>query len=179
MLNSSIDMKPSGIGFVLATLRVRVAVGFKVFVNATCVSRSLVIIVQRYKYYLNWQKNISICRRGGCYREVDGVGGATAVAAEEGVEVDGLGVGLLDWGSGVGGVQPFLGEEERDETVGAGDGQREGTCAEGGAVDEDVELVGGVAVIRLRIEGDGEDIAVDASRDDVHGWQRATTDDDA
>lgn len=112
-------------------------------------------------------------------REVDGVGGAGAGGAEEGVEVEKLIVRLWECLGGFCGVEPFFGEDGSDEAGGAGNRGGEKAGAEGWTVDEEVEFVGGFAAIVLRIEGDGEDAHVDVSRGDGHALHRTATDDDA
>ena len=116
--------------------------------------------------------------------EVNGVGGAGVGGAEEGVEVERVGVGLRDCRSGFllgvwDGLEPFGREDGGDEAGGTGNGGGETAGAEGGEVDEEVELVGGTAAIDTTVESDGKDIAVDGGRSDFHSLHRAATDDDA
>ncbi len=123
-------------------------------------------------------------RRSDRQGEVDGVGGAGVGGAEEGVEVERVGVGLRDCRSGFllgvwDGLEPFGREDGGDEAGGTGNGGGETAGAEGGEVDEEVELVGGTAAIDTTVESDGKDIAVDGGRSDFHSLHRAATDDDA
>ena len=76
------------------------------------------------------------------------------------------------------GVEPFWREDGGDEAGGAGDGGGETAGAEGGTVDEEVELVGGFAAIDAGVERDGEDAFVDTSRGDFYLLHRTATDDD-
>ena len=115
---------------------------------------------------------------------MDGVGGAGAGGAEEGVEVERVGVGLRDCRSGFllgvwDGLEPFGREDGGDEAGGTGDGGDESAGAEGGIVDEKEKLVGGVAAIDTAVEGDGKDILVDGGRGDFHLLHRTVTDDDS
>lgn len=123
----------------------------------------------------------NMCRLLYVQHEVDGVRGAGAGGAEEGVEVEGECV--IAWQSvclgGFCRVEPFLGEDGGEEAGGAGDGGGEAAGAEGGTVDEEVELVGGGAAIGARVEGDGDDTVGDGGRGDFHALHRAATDDDA
>lgn len=75
-------------------------------------------------------------------------------------------------------VEPFWREDGGDEAGGAGDGGGEATGKEGGAVDEEVKLVGGFATINMAVEGDGEDTIVDGGRCDFHAFHRSAADDD-
>lgn len=75
-------------------------------------------------------------------------------------------------------MEPFGREDGGDEAGGAGDGGGEKAGAKGGTVDEEEELVGGFAAINMVVEGDGEDIVVDAGRSDFHQLHRTATDDD-
>lgn len=111
-------------------------------------------------------------------REVDGVGGAGAGGAEEGVEVERLIVQLWECLGGFCGVEPFWGEDGGDEAGGAWDGSGETTGAKGGTVDEEEELVRAFAAINMVVEGDGEDAFVDTSRGDFYLLHRTATDDD-
>ena len=126
---------------------------------------------------------------------VDGVGGAEAGAAEEGVEVECLIVGMrlllcgcrpcllgsqAECVSIVGGgcLEPFVGEEGGDFAGGARDGGGETACAEGGAIDEEVELVGGGTAVKSAVEGDGEEAVGYAGRGDCDQRHRAFADND-
>lgn len=116
--------------------------------------------------------------------EVDGVGGAGAGGAEEGVEVERVGIGLRDCRSGFllgvwDGLEPFGREDGGDEAGRTGDGGDESAGAEGGIVDEKEKLVGGVAAINMVVKGDGKDILVDGGRGDFHLLHRTVTDDDS
>lgn len=97
---------------------------------------------------------------------VDGVGGAAAGASEEGVEVEWVG-------------EPFAGEDGGDDAGGARDGGGEAAGAEGGAVDEEIEFVGGVATVIAAVECDGKDAVLDAGGGDGDFGHRALADDDA
>ena len=110
---------------------------------------------------------------------VDGVGGAAFGATEEGVEVEGLIVGMGEGGGIWVGVEPFVGEDGGDDAGRAKDGGGETAGAEGGAVDEEVELVGGVAAIVAAVEGDGEDAIGDAGGGDGYLGHRTLADYDA
>ncbi len=128
--------------------------------------------------------NLPANKRSDRQGEVDGVGGAGVGGAEEGVEVERVGVGLRDCRSGFllgvwDGLEPFGREDGGDEAGGTGNGGGETAGAEGGEVDEEVELVGGTAAIDTTVESDGKDIAVDGGRSDFHSLHRAATDDDA
>ena len=74
---------------------------------------------------------------------MDGVGGVAAGGAEEGVKVEWF-------------MEPFFGEDDGEAAGGAENRGGETAGAEGGAVDEEEELVGGSAAIGARVEGDGE-----------------------
>lgn len=115
---------------------------------------------------------------------MDGVRGAGAGGAEEGVEVERVGVGLRDCRSGFllgvwDGLEPFGREDGGDEAGGTGDGGGETASTEGRTVDEKEELVGGFAAIDTAVESDGKYIVVDGGRSDFHSPHRAATDDDA
>ena len=109
---------------------------------------------------------------------VDGVRGAAFGATEEGVEVEGLVVGMGEGGGIWVGVEPFVGEDGGDNAGRAGDGGGKTAGAEGGTIDEEVELVGGFAAINMTVESDGEDAFVDTSRGDFYLLHRTATDDD-
>lgn len=96
---------------------------------------------------------------------VDGVGGAEAIALEEGVKVEGL-------------AEPFGGEVDGDATGGAGDGVGEGSSTEGRRVDKKEESVSGGAVISMAVEVDGEAPILDDGRGDGDHRHRAFADDD-
>ena len=76
-------------------------------------------------------------------------------------------------------MEPFWREDGGEEAGGAGDGGGETSSAEGGTVNEEVELVGGFAAIGTGVERDSEDIVVDGGRGNDNAFQRATADDDA
>lgn len=97
---------------------------------------------------------------------VDGVGGAEAIALEEGVKVEGL-------------AEPFGGEVDGDATGGAGDGVGEGSSTEGRRVDKKEESVSGGAVISMAVEVDGEAPILDDGRGDGDHRHRTFADDDA
>ena len=97
---------------------------------------------------------------------VDGVGGAEAIALEEGVKVEGL-------------AEPFGGEVDGDVTGGAQDGVGEKSGTEGGRVDKKEESVGGGATISTAVECDGEAITLDDGRGDGDYRHRTFADDDA
>lgn len=96
---------------------------------------------------------------------IDGVGGAEAIALEEGVKVEGL-------------AEPFVGEDGGDFAGGARDGGGETAYAEGGTIDEKVELVGGGTAVRTAVEVDGEAPILDDGRGDGDQRHRAFADDD-
>ena len=110
---------------------------------------------------------------------VDGVGSATTCATEEGVEVEGLIVGMGEGGGIWVGVEPFVGEDGGDDAGRAKDRSGKTAGAEGGTVDEEVELVGGVATIMPTVEGDGENAVLNLGIGNVHHRHRAFADDDA
>lgn len=115
---------------------------------------------------------------------MDGVGGAGAGGAEEGVEVERVGIGLRDCRSGFllgvwDGLEPFGREDGGDEAGRTWDGGDESAGAEGGIVDEKEKLVGGFAAIDTAVESDGKDIFVDGGRGDFHLLHRTVTDDDS
>ena len=118
---------------------------------------------------------------------MDGVGGAGADGAEEGVEVEKLIVRLRECLGGFCRVEPFWREDGSDEAGGAGNRGGETAGAEGGTVDEEEELVGGFATINTAVESDGEwyacrpcggNAVVDGGRGDFHLLHRTATDDD-
>lgn len=76
-------------------------------------------------------------------------------------------------------MEPFWREDGGEEAGGAGDGGGETSSAEGGTINEEVELVGGFAAIGTGVERDSEDIVVDGGRGNDNAFQRATADDDA
>ena len=83
-------------------------------------------------------------------------------------------------GGGVGGsVEPFVGEDCGDNTSRARDGSGKAAGAEGGAIDEEVELVGGVATIATAVESDGGDTVLNLGNVDGHHRHCAFADDDA
>lgn len=96
---------------------------------------------------------------------VDGVGGAEAIALEEGVKVEGL-------------AEPFGGEVDGDATGGAGDGVGKGSSTEGRRVDKKEESVSGGAAVRTAVEVDGEAPILDDDRGDGDQRHRAFADDD-
>lgn len=115
--------------------------------------------------------------------EVDGVGGAGVGGAEEGVEVERVGVGLRDCRSGFllgvwDGLEPFGREDGGDEAGGTGDGGGETAGAEGGTIDKEEKLVGGAAAVNMAVESDGKDFIVDGGRGDFYLFHRTVTDDD-
>ena len=75
---------------------------------------------------------------------VDAVGGAEAIALEEGVKVEGL-------------VVPFVREIDGDLTGGAGDRGSEKSGTEGVRVDEKEKHVSGGTTINISVEDDGEE----------------------
>ena len=75
-------------------------------------------------------------------------------------------------------MEPFGREDGGEETGGAGDGGGETACAEGGTVDEEVELVGGGTAVRTAVEVDGEAPILDDGRGDGDQRHRAFADDD-
>ena len=75
-------------------------------------------------------------------------------------------------------MEPFWREDGSDEAGGAGNRDGETTGTKGGTVDEEKELVRAFAAINMVVEGDGEDIVVDAGRSDFHQLHRTATDDD-
>lgn len=77
------------------------------------------------------------------------------------------------------GEEPFWREDGGNKAGGAGDGGGETAGAKDGTVDEEEELVRAFAAINMVVEGDGEDIVVDAGRSDFHQLHRTATDDDA
>lgn len=97
---------------------------------------------------------------------VDGVGGAEAIALEEGVKVEGL-------------AEPFGGEVDGDATGGAQDGVGEDSGTEGRRVDKKEESVSGGAVISMAVEVDGEAPILDDGRGDGDHRHRTFADDDA
>lgn len=97
---------------------------------------------------------------------VDAVGGAEAIALEEGVKVEGL-------------AEPFGGEVDGDVTGGARDRGGEDSGTEGGRVDKKEESVGGGAVISMAVEVDGEAPILDDGRGDGDHRHRTFADDDA
>ena len=76
-------------------------------------------------------------------------------------------------------MEPFWREDGGDEAGGAGDGGGEAAGAEGGAVDEEVEFIGGCATIWAAIESDGEDAIGDAGGGDGYLGHRTLADYDA
>lgn len=94
------------------------------------------------------------------------VGGAEAIALEEGVKVEGL-------------AEPFGGEVDGDATSGAQDGVGEDSGTEGRRVDKKEESVGGGATISMAVECDGEAITLDDGRGDGDYRHRTFADDDA
>ncbi len=128
--------------------------------------------------------NLPANKRSDRQGEVDGVGGAGVGGAEEGVEVERVGVGLRDCRSGFllgvwDGLEPFGREDGGDEAGGTGDGGGETAGAEGWTIDKAEELIGGVAAVGTAVESDSNYIVVDGGRSDFHSLHRATTDDDA
>ena len=109
---------------------------------------------------------------------VDGIRCAALFATEEGVEVEALVVGMGEGGGGVG-IKPFVGEGGGDDAGSARDGGGEATYAEGGAIDEEVELVGGVATVMLAVKGDGKNTALDLGGGDGNHRYGTLADDDA
>lgn len=82
-------------------------------------------------------------------------------------------------GSAVGGcLESFVGEDGGDFAGGARDGGGETAYAEGGTVDEEVELVGGGTAVRTAVEGDREETIGYAGRGDGDHRHRAFADDD-
>ena len=117
---------------------------------------------------------------------MDGVGGAAARGAEEGVEMEGVGVSVEVRYRVLGGVQPFRREENGKDARGAWNGGSEMTLKERRIVDEKVELVGGISPTGSAFEGYGEwyacrpfggNSAADTGRGYGHALQRAATDD--
>lgn len=82
-------------------------------------------------------------------------------------------------GSGGVGMEPFIGKNSGDEAGGAGNRGGETADAEGGTVDEEVELVGGFAAKVAAVEVDGEDTILDLGRGDGNHRYGAFADDDA
>ena len=76
-------------------------------------------------------------------------------------------------------MEPFVGEDSSDFACGAGNWCGKKTGAEGGTVDEEVKLVGGVASIVAAVEGDCEDSLCDAGGGDGDFGNRALANDDA
>lgn len=76
-------------------------------------------------------------------------------------------------------MEPFGREDGGDEAGGAGNRGGETAGAEGGTIDEEMELVGGPAAIDTGVERDGEGTIVDGGRGDDNAFYRAATDDDA
>lgn len=76
-------------------------------------------------------------------------------------------------------MEPFWREDGSDEAGGAGNRGGETAGAEGGTIDEEMELVGGPAAIDTGVERDGEDTIVDGGRGDDNAFYRATADNDA
>ncbi len=77
------------------------------------------------------------------------------------------------------GVEAFWREDGSDEAGGAGNRGGETTGAEGGAVNEEVEFVGGFAAIVSTVEGNGEDTVLDLGSGDGNQRYRTLADDDA
>lgn len=102
----------------------------------------------------------------GIYQVVDGVGGAAFGAAEEGVEVEGMG-------------EPFGWEDGGDGAGGSGDVSGETAGAESGTVDKEVELVGGGAAIATAVEGDSENAFSDTGGGNGSPRHGALADNDA
>ena len=96
---------------------------------------------------------------------MDGVGGAAAGTAEEGIEMKGL-------------VKPFFREDGGNEARAARDGWKKETCAEGRTVGEKEELFGSSATVSVLVENDGEETVADTDRGYNHCRYRAATDDD-
>lgn len=97
---------------------------------------------------------------------IDGVGGAEAIALEEGVKVKGL-------------VVPFVREIDGDLTGGARDRVGEKSGTEGGRVDKKEESVSGSAAISMAVEVDGEAPILDDGRGDGDHRHRTFADDEA
>ena len=76
-------------------------------------------------------------------------------------------------------MEPFVGEDGGDYAGGARDGGGETAYAEGGTVDEEVELVGGGTAVRTAVEVDGEAPILDDGRGDGDHRHRTFADDDA
>lgn len=110
---------------------------------------------------------------------VNGVGGAIFRATEEGVEVEDLIVGMGEGGGIWVGIKPFVGQDGGDDAGSAGDGGGEAACAEGGTIDEEVKLVGGVAAIVTAVEGDRKNSVLDLGIGNCNHWYGTFADDDA
>lgn len=92
--------------------------------------------------------------------------------------MEALAVGMGEGCGGVG-MEPFAGENSSDEAISAGDRGCETTGAEGGAVNEEVEFVGGFAAKVSTVEGNGEDTVLDLGSGDGNHRYGTFTDDDA
>ena len=93
--------------------------------------------------------------------------------------MEALVAGMGEGGSCGVGMEPFIGKNSGDEDISAGNRGGETTGAEGGAVNEEVEFVGGFAAIVSTVEGNGEDTVLDLGSGDGNQRYRTLADDDA